>query len=465
MGLGDTTVLVMVLTISIAVSALMTTFSIWIANRLNVVAVPGPRSSHYTPIPRLGGIGVFLPIVGVLLLAVFSPGLLYGEAWGLQPALKTFLRLALVCGMLAFLVGLMDDFLALPPFFKLLGQIAVAGLFLWLGDRFIYMVRSQGDTSIITETFRGAGFDRIALTRNLVLDPHWPRALARVGETLLTAPSLAAILTFVWIVFFMNVYNFMDGIDGIAATFLICVAVGVFAIYVPEARAIQAMRAHILFVMAFTTILIGVALGFLFYNWPVANVFLGDGGSQFVGFLIAALLAQLTRVAGEPAADAGSDFAGQYLYSSRELLLHKRAYVDFLACVILVYPFLYDVIYTLFRRAWNRKPVWCAHHEHLYQRLIDRAWTHKEVVLFSLPFYLTHAALFYAYAWAPSERIRLMWALIALLPMFLYTAIVWAAESGQRAVPPDQAMAGPVQTIKPVEEAIEEARSEETEKK
>jgi UDP-N-acetylmuramyl pentapeptide phosphotransferase/UDP-N-acetylglucosamine-1-phosphate transferase len=430
--IADKVSLGLVVILSIGFGAMATGVSIGLARKLGVLAHPEARSSHEIPTPRLGGFGFFIPLTIALVLVLVVPGFIYRPAWGLEPALKTLLRVALVCGSLAFVIGLMDDFLRLPPLFKLIGQIAVAGLFVYLGSQMEYTVTirdvilESGRRVSSTKTFhfQGAGFEQIALTERHVLDGLWPDLVARMGKIGAYVPPLAVLVTILWMVGLMNAYNFMDGIDGIAGAFLIAVSIGLFAIHLPEAAAIQALRAHICFLMGLAAAFVGLSLGFLFYNWPPAKTFLGDCGSQYIGFLLAAVLAQLTRIAGEPPTNEGG--------IKMDIALAKRAYVDFLAVVILVWPFLYDVLYTMVRRAVRLKAIWRAHHEHLYQRLIDLGWGHRAVVLFSLPFYLVHAALFYAYCWAPDEANRWDWAILALVPMIVYTLVVLLLEARRR---------------------------------
>jgi UDP-N-acetylmuramyl pentapeptide phosphotransferase/UDP-N-acetylglucosamine-1-phosphate transferase len=273
-------------------------------------------------------------------------------------------------------------------------------------------------------------------------------------------------VTFLWIVVLMNAYNFMDGIDGLAGVFAITVLLGLFALYLPEVHQTMALRAHLWVVMMLAAVLVGLSLGFLFYNWRGGWTFLGDCGSQYVGFVLAAILAQLTRVATEPAVNG----AGEEL----DFLVRKRAYVDFPAAVILVFPFLYDVTYTLIRRLLHGKAVWRAHHEHLYQRLIDRGWSHKGVVLFNLPFYLLNSAIFVAYCWAQNTQVqriwpgagegvatllrhRGFWAAAALALMILYTLIVIAVEKIRPLAPAVAAEASAPTPAEPPAEAAPEA--------
>ncbi len=451
MGIADWVSLMLALSLSLAIGAMATAFSMTLARRFKAMAIPNERSSHRVPTPRLGGFGFFIPIVAAAAVLDQYPDLINYTTGAAQPALLTLFRLVLICGTLAFVVGLMDDLIVLPPWFKLIGQMICAGLFVYLGGRMAYEVIGMDLVSDIGGVFKkgeitryaGAGFSQVALTQGVVLDGLWGKAVGLLGPVGAYVPPLAGLVTFFWIVILMNAYNFMDGIDGLAGVFVLAVAAGVFAAYLPESYqpGLPGMKAHIGILLTLAAILTGLTLGFLFYNWPPAKTFLGDCGSQFIGFTLAAVLAQLTRVRTEPAVAilkrlkqvAGQPDAIERIYKDSDVLLRREAYVDFLGTVILVYPFLYDVVYTLIRRLAHGKPVWRAHHEHLYQRLIDLGWSHRKVVGFSAPFYFVHAGLFAAYCWAPNAGLRWVAAGASLAPMLIYTLVVIGLEKKAQA--------------------------------
>ncbi|MCX8035771.1 MAG: undecaprenyl/decaprenyl-phosphate alpha-N-acetylglucosaminyl 1-phosphate transferase [Candidatus Sumerlaeia bacterium] len=446
MGIADWVSLTLAMSLSLAFGAMATAFSMTLARWFKAMAIPNERSSHRVPTPRLGGVGFFIPIVAVVAVLDQYPDLINYTTGAAQPALLTLIRLLLICGTLAFIVGLLDDLIALPPWFKLIGQMICAGLFVYLGGRMVYEVIGMDIVSEIGGVFKrgeitkysGAGFSQVALTQGIVLDGLWNRVVGLLGPAGAHVPPLAALVTFFWIIILMNAYNFMDGIDGLAGVFVLAVAVGLFAAYLPESYqpGLPGMKAHIGIILTLAAILAGLTLGFLFYNWPPAKTFLGDCGSQFIGFTLAAVLAQLTRVRTEPAVAilkrlkqvAGQPDTVERIYKDSDVLLRREAYVDLLAAVILVFPFLYDVIYTLIRRLAHGKPVWRAHHEHLYQRLIDLGWSHRKVVAFSAPFYFVHAGLFAAYCWVPNTGLRWAVAAVSLAPMVIYTCVVIALE-------------------------------------
>lgn len=150
---------------------------------------------------------------------------------------------------------------------------------------------------------------------------------------------LAVPLSLFWFCGFANAFNFMDGINGIA---------GLTALVSGAAFSIAGWSAgdeRTAFLGAVTA---GAAAGFLPWNFPRARIFMGDSGSLPLGMLLATIAAQ----ASAPAPPG-----------------RATATLEFPACVLLLGPYLFDVTFTLVRRAREGKPLGQAHKEHLYQRL------------------------------------------------------------------------------------------------
>jgi UDP-N-acetylmuramyl pentapeptide phosphotransferase/UDP-N-acetylglucosamine-1-phosphate transferase len=148
----------------------------------------------------------------------------------------------------------------------------------------------------------------------------------------------------VWIVGLCNAYNFMDGIDGIAAAQAIVAGAGWAWLGWRGGDAMTALAG---------ALIAGASLGFLFFNWPPAKVFMGDAGAAFLGFTFAALTVLALTQSLERAA-AGALF---------------------------VWPFLFDTTFTLVRRLVRGENVLRAHRSHLYQRLVARGWSHARVTM------------------------------------------------------------------------------------
>ncbi len=201
-----------------------------VAVRFGWLDLPDARKVHGTPVPRVGGIAVFLAYAAALGVLAFTPlhsraadGSFY-LAWRLLPA-----------AVVVFVTGFLDDRFGLSPWQKLVGQFAGAALACLAGVR-IYGIAWQ------------------------FVDP-W----------------VGVLLTLVWLIACTNAFNLIDGLDGLAA------GIGLFA----TLTTFVAGLLHGDFGLALATApLAGALIGFLRYNFNPATVFLGDAGSLFVGFLL-----------------------------------------------------------------------------------------------------------------------------------------------------------------------------------
>ena len=159
--------------------------------------------------------------------------------------------------------------------------------------------------------------------------------------------ALVAALTFV-VAWSTNLYNFMDGADGLAG----CMAVSEFGAY-----GWLAWTAGDFGLAALAAAIVLAALAFLFFNWPQASMFLGDSGSIPLGFLAAAI--------------------GIYGWRNQLWAWHLP--------IIVFFPFLFDASYTLVRRMSAGKLPWQAHREHLYQQLVLSGRGHRGLLAWELP--------------------------------------------------------------------------------
>jgi UDP-N-acetylmuramyl pentapeptide phosphotransferase/UDP-N-acetylglucosamine-1-phosphate transferase len=251
---------------------------------------PNERSSHDAPTPRGGGIAV-VGIVLLSFLAVFA-----GEAaeWGA-------LAIVGIAAVLA-IVSWRDDLAGLSPALRLAIQaLAVAaGL----------------------AVLPGAG----AVFQGLL--PRW-------------LDLVVSGLIWLW---FVNLYNFMDGIDGITGVETACIGIGIAltAFLFPGAGVAGATL--------FGAALAGAGVGFLVWNWHKAKIFLGDVGSVPLGFLLG------------------------------WLLLSLAATTFWATALILPLYYLTDATWTLLRRLSRGERIWEAHREHAYQRAVQRGFSHGAVV-------------------------------------------------------------------------------------
>jgi UDP-GlcNAc:undecaprenyl-phosphate GlcNAc-1-phosphate transferase len=207
------------------------------------VAGPGlERHLHKRPLPRLGGVAIFLAFlfsIGIAgLVGWWIPRLSFGIS---SKAVLTIL----VPGSLIFLLGLYDDLHPVGPYFKFLVQV-LAGAILFAGGLRIL------DLPVL---FSGHHFS-------------WFVSLP---------------LTILWVLGITNAFNLIDGLDGLAAGSALFSTLVVFVV---------ALFSHSSFVSITTLVLAGAVLGFLRYNFNPATIFLGDCGSLFVGFMLSALALQ-----------------------------------------------------------------------------------------------------------------------------------------------------------------------------
>lgn len=207
-----------------------------LARKLGMVDIPSARRINKTPVPRGGGVAIFLSFS----LAMVGYALATGARLSPLFPNETVFHMCILVSVLV-VVGLVDDKFGLPPVVKLLGQVMVAlGAFIWC-DVSLGVVLKFEDWL-----------------------PVWADG----------------ILTVLWIVGAINAFNLIDGLDGLATGLAVIAAIGMggalFFIGYPQATLVY---------MAF----VGACLGFLRYNFNPASVFLGDTGSMFLGFTLASL--------------------------------------------------------------------------------------------------------------------------------------------------------------------------------
>lgn len=226
--------------LGLLLSFALTRFVRDLANRRGWVAVPtNERHLHLNPLPRLGGVAIFLSFTGCMTLAAFwafrRPELQSGS---LLKSMVTILAPA----SLIFLLGVYDDLRGVGPYFKFMVQ-GIAAVMLYAGGLRI--------TSIPVL------FGDFALP--------W---------------YVGLLLTVAWVLAITNAFNLIDGLDGLAAGSALFSTLVAFVVAVFSGRPL---------VEVMTIALAGAILGFLRFNFNPATIFLGDSGSLFIGFLLSAL--------------------------------------------------------------------------------------------------------------------------------------------------------------------------------
>ena len=216
------------------------------------------------------------------------------------------------------------------------------------------------DTALLPAMFGAFALGGVSLADDVRGLPIWLRFLAHfisaagclVALGLIGWILLAGVLAVVWMT---NLYNFMDGADGLA---------GGMAVTGFTALAVAAGWAGAPDLAVFCTTIAASALAFLRFNFPPARLFMGDAGSIPLGFLAAAV--------------------GVYGVS--------QGYWPVLFPVIIFSPFIADASVTLLKRAVRGEKIWHAHREHYYQRLVRMGWSHKKMTLAAYALMLLCAA-------------------------------------------------------------------------
>ena len=201
------------------------------------------------------------------------------------------------------------------------------------------------------------------------------------GNLFLSALAVASIA---WM---CDLYNFMDGADGLAGGMTV-IGFGALALAANLAGSVD--------LAGWCAVISAAGLAFLFFNFPPAKVFMGDAGSVPLGFLAAAL---------------------GYVGFSKEVW-------PFWYPALVFAPFICDASLTLFKRLFRGEPLWIAHREHLYQRLILSGWSHRRLCL--VAYVLMFAVSVGAFA-ALNQPLTVQAAIIAVV-VFGLGGIFWVAE-------------------------------------
>jgi len=235
-----------VATLSFATAAAVTTSLAPMVRRfglqLGLTDKPDPRKQHNSPMVRLGGIAM---VFGFLLALSVIWGL--GGFGLLAPERDQLIWSTLAGSLCFFCIGFADDLFELSPWPRLIGQFMVAGV-IW----------SQG-------------------VRIGAIDLPW---LSSSGSALALGDGLSLLATVVWLVGITNAINWLDGLDGLAAGVAGIAAVGLISV---------SFSLHQVAAGFLAAALAGCCLGFLRHNFNPARIFMGDGGSYFLGFTLAAV--------------------------------------------------------------------------------------------------------------------------------------------------------------------------------
>jgi UDP-N-acetylmuramyl pentapeptide phosphotransferase/UDP-N-acetylglucosamine-1-phosphate transferase len=284
--------------ISLALSALLISFLLTRllcspSFRIYMLDHPNERSLHDRPVPRGGGLAI--------LFAIFVAGSAASFFYYLQELWASALALFAVAA-----VSLIDDRYSVQPILRFAVHVAAAAAVIYSGF-FLQQLAFPG------------------------MSWGWP-------------VSLGVVFSAVFIVWMINLYNFMDGMDGFAG------GMAVFGFGTLSAMGI--MADHDTFA-AISLIATAATAGFLIFNFPPARIFMGDVGSSTLGLLAAVLS----------------------LWGAREKIF------PFWIALLVFSPFIVDATVTLLRRMLRGERIWQAHKSHYYQQLVQAGWGHRKTVL------------------------------------------------------------------------------------
>ncbi|MBI9052576.1 MAG: glycosyltransferase family 4 protein [Bacteroidales bacterium] len=258
-----------------------------IAQKYQIVDIPNQRSSHNEITPRGGGLAIVISwFLGISVLFYLGQ-------------IESHLYYALMCGTVLAVISLLDDIINLSPKIRLLTQVLVAvGALMFLkGINPIFHIGYKQELKYIL----------------------YP-------------------ITIIGIVWFINLYNFLDGIDA----------------YISIETIFLALCFYLFTGNLIALILIVSVIGFLYWNWPKAKIFMGDVGSTQLGFIIVVL--------------------GIYFHNENELSI--------LNWILLTSPFWFDATFTLYRRWRNKEKLSIAHKKHAYQRIVQAGFTHLKTDIY-----------------------------------------------------------------------------------
>jgi UDP-GlcNAc:undecaprenyl-phosphate GlcNAc-1-phosphate transferase len=318
---GMVAIVLSLILVGFAIGCPMTAVMRSLGHRLGALDSPGAKghAKVLRPIPNTGGVAIFFAVAIPLLAGAVALFVLPGERMSnLVPAIESHLpRLReslptaialLACLTLLHIVGVVDDRRSLGPLLKIAVQIACAlVLAAWFDVRLLEL-----------------------------LDDY--------------VPGASVLITVMWIVAITNAINFLDNMDGLAG--------GVSAIAASFLLAATLINSQ-WFVAAMLALLIGGLLGFLVFNFPPARIFMGDGGSLVIGFLLAVLTARTT-----------------FLHES----LGSAWYSVFMPVIILAIP-LYDFTSVTLIRLKQGKSPFVGDQQHFSHRLVQRGLSKRGAVI------------------------------------------------------------------------------------
>ncbi len=340
--------------VALVVAALLTPLVRYLSYRIGFYDPPDERKVHARLIPRTGGVAIVLaflsPIVGIALTEARIGEAIYTNS--------NYVLGMIVGGLIIIGVGLADDLRGLGAKRKLLLQVLAATVAYVAGFRIEAVSLPVGD--------------------------------------LLDMGVFSYVVTVLWIVGIVNAMNLIDGLDGLAA------GIGLFVLIL---NFVQGWLYGSVMVCMLSASLAGAIVGFLFYNFNPASIFMGDSGSMLIGYVLA----------------LGAINSGQKSSTTVALLT---------PIVAMGVPIM-DTLFSMVRRFLERRPMFSPDRGHIHHRLLEMGLTHRRVVLvlygFSVVLVLAASLLQYGRKWQVGFALLTM---VAVL--FAFARIVGFADYVRR---------------------------------
>lgn len=314
-----------------------------IAFKLKIVDFPNQRKIHIHPTPRIGGVAIFL---GAAL------GLIY-----LRPE-HIHLNAIIIGSLVIIITGVLDDKFNIRPILKLTGQLVAAS----------FLISSGLVIEKITLPFIG----------------------------MIDLGMFSVLITILWVVGITNAINLIDGLDGLATGVS---TIGLISILIMAITDLQ------IFAVYLCVVLIGANLGFLYHNFYPAKIYMGDTGSNFLGYMIAVI--------------------------SMLGLFKNVALFSFIIPIIVIALPILDTLFSIIRRMMNKQKIMEADNKHIHYQLLRAGFTHRQSVLVMYGFSLIFGVLAIVFAKAPLQLSFLV-AFIVFILVHVLAEVAGIVRGGER---------------------------------
>jgi len=261
------------------------------ASKKNLCDIPNGDALkiHRSPVPNIGGVGIFFGFLGALIAGALFAGQGHRELWGI-----------LVGSFVVLSLGLWDDVRNISPYIRFAGQTLAALILVFVG----------------------------------------------IKVNVIPVNYIIILLTIFYVLGAINAVNLLDGLDGLASGIALIISLGFLILSVHQGN---------LFGMVLSLALMGALLGFLPYNFNPASTFMGNSGSTFLGYILAALTISFTN--------------------------KPYDVVWFIIPILIMGVPVFDTALAIIRRYKNRRPLLKGDRSHFYDRLMDKGLSVRQTVM------------------------------------------------------------------------------------